>query len=253
MRDKENPVGADTPVLTLPSCARFHEWRVERFSTPEDAAYALGLDVEMVRSLETGSDTAGQPVETKPWVAYMMRGYDRDRRRKIDRERAAALLEAGRSIAETAETLGVSTSAITYLQARGDLPRGSRNAKFAPKGIDRDAVVAALQRGESYVAISRAMGVSQANIAAFARKTGLRPPRSHNVIAEQKEMARVLREERRAAEAERQRLVLAAVRDGSSIAAAGRLHGYTPKQMQRLSKELGLGEIVKARDGKSTS
>lgn len=253
MRDKENPVGADTPVLTLPSCARFHEWRVERFSTPEDAAYALGLDVEMVRSLETGSDTAGQPIEMKPWVAYMMRGYDRDRRRRIDREKAAALLEAGHSIAETAEMLGASASAITYLQSKGGLPRGSRNAKFAPKGIDREAVAAALRQGESYAAISRAMGVSQANIAALARKIGLRPPRSHRVVAEQKEMARVLQEEGKAAEAERQRLVLAAVRDGSSIAAAGRLHGYTPKQMQRLSKELGLGEIVKARDTKPAS
>lgn len=247
MRSTENLERAGSPAFTLPSNARFREWRIERFSAPEDAAHALGLDVEMVRSLETGADAAGQPVEIKPWVAYMMRGYDRDKRRKIDREKAAALLEAGHSIAETAETLGVSTAAITYLQARGELPRGTRNAKYAPRGIDREAVAAALHRGESYAAISRAMGVSQGSIAVLARKIGLPAPQSHRSIAEQREMGRMIREEAGIAEAERRRMVLAAVEGGSSIAAAGRLHGYTPKQMQRLSKELGLGEIVRAR------
>ena len=246
INEEDDPSGGKR-VSVLPTSAEFHEWRIERFATLAAAAQALGLDVDVIQGFEFGSDMEGRPIEMKPWVAYMMRGYDRDRRRKIDREKAASLLEAGHTIAETAEILGVSTSAITYLQSRGDLPRGSKNAKFARKGIDREAVAAALRQGESFAAISRAMGVSQAAIASTARKIGLRPARSHKAIAEQKEMAQVLRDEARAAEAERQRMVLAAVKSGTSIAAAGRLHGYTPKQMQRLSKELGLGEIVKAR------
>lgn len=236
-----------------PSSAEFHHWRAERFTTPEDAAQALGLCIETVRSLEAGVNAAGTPIEIKPWVAYMMRGYDRERRRKLDRAKAAAFLEAGHSIAEAAKMLGVSASAITYLQSKGELPRGTKNAKYAPNKVDREAVVAALRGGESYAAVARATGVSQAGIAAFARKIGLHPPRSHKVIAEQKEMARVLREEAKAAEAARQRMVLEAVKGGSSIAAAGRLHGYTPRQMQRLSRDLGLGEIAKTRGAEPAS
>lgn len=180
--------GSGAASASPPSPAEFDAWFRKNFRSNNHAANTLGLDRDALRAMRSGTTRNGNAYEIRPWVRYMMAGYNLRShgelstagRGKLDMGKAAELLGQGMSGYAVANAFDVSKNTIRWHQRKGRLPIVDRTLLRGSSKVDIDRALELLAQGLTTREVAKDLGVHAQTIWRHQREGNL--PRAVSTV-----------------------------------------------------------------------